>query len=289
MGVLLSLGKTGPWRLPKIGVVVATFWLGVASILARILGGVASGFALTLVALVFGFVVASAVQTKPKHRSLARCKGSVNCPSDLPRAFADYGGCARGSERRRARDRGSARHYRHGSVFGAVAGSLDNKAGADFGTPVLYTDLLERRRRKATGTGGMTKAEEDLDAGPDVAALPEPAGELNEARPKSPPGEERAHHFGRAPRRASQSMRKPSASRIFGSVSRMATLYGRCLACERMSQIADRESFAFVAAKAPSRRPGCQGRRIALSSRSVGRDPVPMGARENSPWATVPD
>jgi len=64
MGVLLSLGKTGPWRLPKIGAAMATFWLGVASILARILGAVASGFALTSVATIFGFVVASAVQTK---------------------------------------------------------------------------------------------------------------------------------------------------------------------------------------------------------------------------------
>ncbi len=41
----------------------------------------------------------------------------------------------------------------------------------------------------------MTEAEENLDAGPDVAALPEPAGELNEARPESPSGEVRSHRF----------------------------------------------------------------------------------------------
>jgi peptidoglycan/LPS O-acetylase OafA/YrhL len=64
MGVLLSLGMTAQWRLPHIDIAMATFWLGVASILARILGGVASGLALTSVAMIFGFVVASAVQTK---------------------------------------------------------------------------------------------------------------------------------------------------------------------------------------------------------------------------------
>ena len=66
MGVLLSLGKTGQWRLPQIGAAMASFWLVVASILARILGFVASGFALTSVSMIFGFVVASAVQTKPQ-------------------------------------------------------------------------------------------------------------------------------------------------------------------------------------------------------------------------------
>ena len=72
MGVLLSLGMAGPWRLPRIGVAMAMFWLVVASILARILGAVASGFALTSVAMVFGFVVASAVQTKPQTREILR-------------------------------------------------------------------------------------------------------------------------------------------------------------------------------------------------------------------------
>jgi peptidoglycan/LPS O-acetylase OafA/YrhL len=66
MGVLLSLGMAGPWRLPRIGIAMAMFWLGVASILARILEAVASGFAPTSAATIFGFVVASTIQTQPQ-------------------------------------------------------------------------------------------------------------------------------------------------------------------------------------------------------------------------------
>ncbi len=68
MGVLLSLGAMRQWRLPQIRVAMASFWLAVASILARIFMALGSGFALTLVATIFGFVVASAVQTKPQTR-----------------------------------------------------------------------------------------------------------------------------------------------------------------------------------------------------------------------------
>lgn len=68
VGVLLSLGATRRWRLPELGVGLASFWIVVASILARILGASRSGIALTLVAMIFGFVVASAIE--PKARSL---------------------------------------------------------------------------------------------------------------------------------------------------------------------------------------------------------------------------
>ena len=74
-GVLLSLGMKVQWRLAHIGAAMTAFWLGVASILARILGAVASGFALTSVAMIFGFVVASAVQTKPQTQESRALQG----------------------------------------------------------------------------------------------------------------------------------------------------------------------------------------------------------------------
>lgn len=66
MGVLLSLSVVRPWRLPHIGAAMASFWLVVASILARLLGDLASGFAILLVAMIFAIVVASATQTEPR-------------------------------------------------------------------------------------------------------------------------------------------------------------------------------------------------------------------------------
>jgi peptidoglycan/LPS O-acetylase OafA/YrhL len=63
VGVLLSLGASRESRLPQMGAAMASFWLLVASILARISGALASGFALTAIAMIFGFVVASAIQT----------------------------------------------------------------------------------------------------------------------------------------------------------------------------------------------------------------------------------
>lgn len=65
MGVLLSLGIVRPRRLPRIGVAMASFWLVVASILARLLGDLASGVAILLVAMIFAIVVASAIRTEP--------------------------------------------------------------------------------------------------------------------------------------------------------------------------------------------------------------------------------
>ena len=64
VGVLISLGAAKGWRLPKMGVIMASFWLLIASLLARILGALASGFALAVIAMIFGFVVASAAQSR---------------------------------------------------------------------------------------------------------------------------------------------------------------------------------------------------------------------------------
>lgn len=67
MGVLLSLSVARLlWRLPHIGVAMASFWLLVASFLARLLGDLVSGFAIVLVAMIFAIVVASATQTEPR-------------------------------------------------------------------------------------------------------------------------------------------------------------------------------------------------------------------------------
>jgi peptidoglycan/LPS O-acetylase OafA/YrhL len=62
VGVLLSLGLARRWRLPHFGKGIAAFWLAIASILARVVGTSASGPAIIMVALIFGLVVASAIQ-----------------------------------------------------------------------------------------------------------------------------------------------------------------------------------------------------------------------------------
>jgi peptidoglycan/LPS O-acetylase OafA/YrhL len=63
-GVLLSLGAVHRLRLPQMSAALASFWLLGASILVRIWGALASGFALTATALIFGFVAASAMRTE---------------------------------------------------------------------------------------------------------------------------------------------------------------------------------------------------------------------------------
>jgi peptidoglycan/LPS O-acetylase OafA/YrhL len=66
VGVLLSLGLTRRWPLPRFGKAIAAFWLVVASILARVFGALASGSAITMVAVIFGLVVASAIRQRPE-------------------------------------------------------------------------------------------------------------------------------------------------------------------------------------------------------------------------------
>ncbi|WP_363352270.1 acyltransferase [Methylocystis echinoides] len=68
VGVLLSIGLARRWPLPCFGKAIATFWLVAASILARVFGALASGSAIALVAIIFGHVVASAIQQRPKPR-----------------------------------------------------------------------------------------------------------------------------------------------------------------------------------------------------------------------------
>jgi len=68
VGVLLSLGLTRQWPLPRFSKAVAAFWLVIASILARVLGALASGSAITVAAIIFGLVVASAIQKRPEPR-----------------------------------------------------------------------------------------------------------------------------------------------------------------------------------------------------------------------------
>jgi len=98
----------------------------------------------------------------------------------------------------------------------------------------------------------MTKAEEDLDAGPDVAALPEPAGELNEARTESPSGEVGSHRFSiRAAPGAAIDAETLRIGEFWLNVADGDALWALLLACERMSQIADRESFGFRRGRSP--------------------------------------
>jgi peptidoglycan/LPS O-acetylase OafA/YrhL len=66
VGVLLSLGLTKRWPLPRFGRAIAAFWLVAASILARVFGALASGTAITMVVVIFGLVVASAIQQRPE-------------------------------------------------------------------------------------------------------------------------------------------------------------------------------------------------------------------------------
>jgi peptidoglycan/LPS O-acetylase OafA/YrhL len=71
MGVLLSLGGARRWPLLRIGPATASFWLAVAAILARLLGNLASGLAIFLVATIFTIVVASAIRPKPRPHAFA--------------------------------------------------------------------------------------------------------------------------------------------------------------------------------------------------------------------------
>ena len=80
VGVLISLGAARGWRLPTMGVTMASFWLLIASLLARILGALASGFALTVIVVIFGFVVASAAlsRRRPEKPSALQRLGELS-------------------------------------------------------------------------------------------------------------------------------------------------------------------------------------------------------------------
>ena len=98
----------------------------------------------------------------------------------------------------------------------------------------------------------MTKAEEDLDAGPDLAAIPESAAELNEARPESPSGEVRSYRFSiRAAPGAAIDAETLRIAEFWLNVADGDALWALLLACERMLQIADWESFGFRRGRSP--------------------------------------
>ena len=98
----------------------------------------------------------------------------------------------------------------------------------------------------------MTKADDDLDAEPDVAALPDPAGELNEARPESPSGEVRSHRFLiRAAPGVGIDAETLRIAEFWLNVADGDALWALLVASERMSQIADRESFGFRRGRSP--------------------------------------
>lgn len=80
VGVLLSLGLARRWPLPRFGTAIAAFWLGAASILARVFGALASGAGITMVAIIFGLVVASAIQQRPEtqQRSMLQRLGELS-------------------------------------------------------------------------------------------------------------------------------------------------------------------------------------------------------------------
>jgi peptidoglycan/LPS O-acetylase OafA/YrhL len=80
VGVLLSLGLTRRWPLPRFSKAIAAFWLVIASILARLFGALASGLAITMVAIIFGLVVASAIQQRPEpqERSVLQRLGELS-------------------------------------------------------------------------------------------------------------------------------------------------------------------------------------------------------------------
>jgi peptidoglycan/LPS O-acetylase OafA/YrhL len=65
VGVLLSIGLARRWPLPSFSKAIAAFWLVAASILVRVFGSLASGSAITMVAIIFGLVVGSAIQQRP--------------------------------------------------------------------------------------------------------------------------------------------------------------------------------------------------------------------------------
>jgi peptidoglycan/LPS O-acetylase OafA/YrhL len=66
VGVLLSLGLTRQWPLPRFSKAIAAFWLVIASVVARVFGSLASGSAIAIVVIIFGLVVASAIQQRPE-------------------------------------------------------------------------------------------------------------------------------------------------------------------------------------------------------------------------------
>jgi peptidoglycan/LPS O-acetylase OafA/YrhL len=80
VGVLLSLGLARRWPLPRFGKAIAAFWLVGASILARVFGALASGSAITMVAIIFGLVVATAIQQRPEpqERSVLQKLGELS-------------------------------------------------------------------------------------------------------------------------------------------------------------------------------------------------------------------
>jgi peptidoglycan/LPS O-acetylase OafA/YrhL len=80
VGVLLSLGLARRWPLPCFGKAIAAFWLVAASILARVFGALASGTAIVMIAIIFGPVVASAVQQRPEpqERSVLQRLGELS-------------------------------------------------------------------------------------------------------------------------------------------------------------------------------------------------------------------
>jgi peptidoglycan/LPS O-acetylase OafA/YrhL len=80
VGVLLSHGLTRGWPLPSFSKAIAAFWLVIASILARVFGALASGLAIAMVAIIFGLVVASAIQQRPEpqERSVLQRLGALS-------------------------------------------------------------------------------------------------------------------------------------------------------------------------------------------------------------------
>jgi hypothetical protein len=102
----------------------------------------------------------------------------------------------------------------------------------------------------------MTKAENELDAGPDVADLREAPREINEAPPDLPSCETRARRF---PIRAAPGVEIGAEvlriAEFWLNVAEGEALWALLLACERMSQIG--RALASVEAIAPLRQRGC--------------------------------
>ena len=77
VGVMLGgqVAQRAAWlaKAPRVSLGLATYWLVVASILARVLSNAGSGFGLVAIAAIFGVVVASAVtREQPEARGRAR-------------------------------------------------------------------------------------------------------------------------------------------------------------------------------------------------------------------------
>ncbi len=77
VGVMLTsqLAQRAAWlvKLPRVSLGLATYWLMVASILARVLSGRGSGFGLVAIAAIFGVVVASAA-TREQREARGRAR-----------------------------------------------------------------------------------------------------------------------------------------------------------------------------------------------------------------------